>query len=315
MSKILFLGLMLFTPLLQAEDDVFEGSIVLTVPGDRLLDNIQVGVDFEDMQDLVLREDQKSADPDDMLQIGSKSLLTLRKNYKKQIRFKNTTRTTSEGVFYLFEGGDELKAFFVEPKYYTKGTDLLTSGKTDPVFRIEVFEINTVGDSEGRLLKTLDGLALEIGKENEILIQQPVNTGTRVAVRLMAMETEDNHVLHIPVRKTGNFLCLYDDGVNEGYSRHFNASVGFRYLRRDHAARTRRLRAFQMVSDEINNFVRNSAYYGSGKVVEIPLKIRMKLAPRGASEANRIVIGPPAPAQPADVKKEEKKPRRNLLGF
>ncbi|MBW7875969.1 MAG: hypothetical protein H3C47_08280 [Candidatus Cloacimonetes bacterium] len=299
----------------EPERDVFEGSIVLTVPGDRLLDTLQVGVDFEEVEDLILREDQKSADSDNMMQIGSKALITLGKNYKQKIRFKNSKMTSSEAVFYLFEQGDELKSIFIEPKYYTKGTEFNSDGKTEPVFRIEVFEVGTVGDTEGRLMKSIENLSLHIGKENEIVINQPINSGTRVGVRLSAMETEDSHVLHIPVKKAGNYLCQYDDGVNEGYSKYYNAAIGFRYLRKDTAAKNRRLRAFQMVADEINNFVRNSSSYGSPRVVEIPVKIRMRLAPKGVAEANRIVIGPPAPEKPLDEKKEDPKRKKNFLGF
>src|SRR5690606_35770640 len=119
------------------DQNIFEGQISLTVPGNRTLDTIQFGVDFEDLQAIELSEDQGSEEPDDVIQIGSKNVLTLKMNYKKKVRYRNTKMTSSEAVFYLFENADELKSVTITPRYYTKGLEFNEHGKTEPVFQIE----------------------------------------------------------------------------------------------------------------------------------------------------------------------------------
>ncbi len=312
--RAILLGMM--TTMIAAQEpdqNIFEGQISLTVPGNRTLDTIQFGVDFDELQAIELSEDQGSEEPDDVIQIGSKNVLTLKMNYKKKVRYRNTKMTSSEAVFYLFENADELKSVTITPRYYTKGLEFNEHGKTEPVFQIEVMEVGRVGDAEGRIMKSIDNLSFEIGKPNEVMLNVNVNSGRRVALRLFAMETEEPHVIHLPVRRQGSFLALYEDGIGEEPRKVFNAPVSLRYEQKNLKARQQRMRAFQMVADEINNYVRNSAYYGTPKVVEIPLKIRMRLTPEGM-QAQKIIIGPP-PAPEEEGAEESQPRRRGILGF
>ena len=282
--------------------DEFEGIFTITLPANRILDSMELGVDFDKERDLVAQEDHSSTSPQGMIQVGSKSVITMTKSYRGKLRLKNTKKTNSAVYFYLFKRALELKSIYLTPKYYTKGNDFLSSGGTEAVFQLDIIEVNNVGDTKGRLIKTLKGLAFKVGVENRIDLNHVLTAKKKLAFKLSAQSDQGIHVLHFATREKGTYPAKYDSGVKKSLIEVYNLPLRMIYTIGDSSKSQAQFKIFRKLTEEINKFVRSSAAYGTDEILEIPLKLKMKIAPKEAEKLQRSVVGP----APKIMKKKKK---------
>jgi hypothetical protein len=317
-----FLVFLLLFGLANAEDakqgtNEFRGGFTVTVPANRILDRVELGVKFSESDTLFAEEIHKSASPNDMIQVGSKDILIMRKKRKSGLKFQDTKRVSSSAVFYCFQYTTHVKSFLIEPRYYMKEGAFLKEGKTAEVFQLELIEVFFPGDENGKVVKTLGPLSFEIGVMNRVPVDYDVSKGKRLAVRLSCVNTEEMHVLHVPVAGEGGFPGEYHDGSGK-VLKFYNSWTGFEYLLPKNQNNS--MSVFSQLTDEINRYVRNNEAYGTEQVLEIPIKLYMKLAPEGAENELKVKVGPEIPEsekKDAGMKPEpeEKKKRRGLFSI
>ncbi|PCJ19325.1 MAG: hypothetical protein COB02_08020 [Candidatus Cloacimonadota bacterium] len=280
----------------------FEGVFTITLPANRILDSMEIGVDFDKERDLIAQEDHNSDGPQSMVQIGVKSVLTMKKNYRGKLRVKNTRKVESSLYFYLFKKASELKSIYLTPKFYTKGNEFISDGGTEAVFRLDVIEVNNIGDTKGRLIKTLKGIAFELGVENRIDLNHVLTPKKKLAFKLSAESKNDIHVLHFPVRNIGTYPAKYDSGVKENLIEVYNLPLRMIYTIGDNRKSQAQYKIFRKLTEEINKFVRSSSAFGTDEILEIPLKLKMKIAPEEVEAIQRSIAGP----IPKKVKKKKR---------
>ena len=89
----------------------FEGSFSITIPGDRLLKSMKLGVKSSQNQYMTINQNQSYAQPDSMIQVGNLSRMTLKKSQRGKLRYKGSERSSIQAVFYLFDNVKLLKKF------------------------------------------------------------------------------------------------------------------------------------------------------------------------------------------------------------
>lgn len=272
--------------------DKFEGVFTITLPANRVLSSMEIGVDFDKERDLVAQEDHSSEAPQGMIQVGSKSVLTMKKNYRGKLRVKNTKKVNSAVYFYLFKKANELKSIYLTPKFYTKDNELRYEGGTEPVYRLDLIEVDGVGDTKGRLVKSLKGIAFKVGVENRIDLNYVLNPKKKLAFKLSAESKGGIHVLHFPVRSKGTYPSTYDSGVKKELSEVYNMPLRMIYTIGNSTKTIAQYKIFRKLTEEINRFVRSSSAFGSDEILEIPLKLKMKIAPKETEKVQRSVVGP-----------------------
>ena len=117
------------------------------------------------------------------------------------------------------------------------------------------------------------------------------------------------HSLHLGVNKKGTWPGLYLVGKDEKHV--YNAPIRFSYTKL--ADKKKEPVVFRALTRQINEYVRSSERYGTDEVVEIPITLKMKLAPEGKKEVKKIILGPPPP--PKREKKVIPKKKKNFFGF
>jgi len=286
------------------EPEAFSGTFTLTVPANRLLDSMELGVEFDAVRDVVSGEFQGTENPTDMILLGSKKVITVRKDRRGRVRSKNEKRVQSSAWFYLFSATREVKTFTLKPLYYSRGASLIKTGVTDPVFQCDVYLVDRIGAMQGTLVKTVREVSLAIGMENEIGIHQRLEPSQKLAIRVFVPKNEDQ-VLHLPVRKMGTYPGNYLNGLTPTSDAFYNAPVRFTFTLPEKDRSPETLVLFRRLTRSINAYIRSHPKFGASEIIEVPVSLKMRLAPEGQHYVTESFAGPPPPPPPPP------KPRKN----
>lgn len=264
--------------------DVFEGSFTVTVPGDRLLEKAELGVSFDGIQSVVKEERHHALSPTSMVQIGNLPQITLKKNYKGRMRLKDSKKRSIKPWFYLYSMASHLQSVEIEPSYYSKGNEFHTNSKTDPVFRILFYEVDRVGEVQGKEIKVLENVQFEIGKKNTFPVNLKIEKDKKLAVSI-EVDSEETHYLHLKSRKEGKYPFLLSN--REGT--YYNGPIQFRFESKlDQVQRERDLVHHKLVK-EINQFVRSHSDFGTSRVIEVPVQLKLQLAPKSKIQSALLI--------------------------
>ena len=305
---LLLIGLFFSLAAVQAAADKFEGSFSITIPGDRLLKSIKLGVDLPQNRDMIVNQNQAYGQADSMIQVGNLSRIIFKKSYKGKLRYKDSEQSSIQAIFYLYDNVDLLKTFSIEPKFYSKDNEFHSKGITDKVFTLEFLEVDRVGEANGKSLKKIESLAFNIGKKNNFNLNLRPQNGKKIAVKLSTQNT-GQHFLHFPVKKRGKYPFDLNNLQGGLIKRVYAAPINFSYVlsKARNADRSNDLN-FRQLTREVNNFVKSHPDYGKSRVIEVPISLQMNLMNSNEPQELKAVVGPPR-------KKSSKKRRRNFLGF
>jgi hypothetical protein len=287
---------------------VFSGVFTLTVPANRLLQSMELGVEFDALRDVVGEEFQGSEKPTDMILLGSKKVITVRRDRRGRVRRRTEKDVQSAAWFYLFSAAREVKTFTIKPMYYSRGASLIKTGVTDPVFQCDVYLVDAVGSMKGRLVKTVNHISLALGMENEIGIHQRLEASQKLAIKIFVPQV-DPHVLHLPVRKTGIYPGHYTDGLLLSGELFYNAPVRFTFTLPEKDRSPESLVLFRKLTRSVNAYIRSHSKFGANEIIEIPVSLKMRLAPEGQTHITEAFADspPPPPAPPPKPRKNRKR--------
>ncbi len=311
---LLFLGIFFSFKAIQAVDK-FEGTFSVTIPGDRLLKSMKLGVKSSQNQYMTINQNQSYAQPDSMIQVGNLSRMTLKKSQRGKLRYKGSERSSIQAVFYLFDNVKLLKKFSIEPKFYSKNNEFHSTGQTDKVFALEFMEVTRIGEVHGKSMKKIKSISFQIGQENNFNVDLRPQNGKKIAVKLSTLSTGE-YFLHLPVKKSGKYPIELLNRDNNRIRKVYAAPVKFSYipikLGSDNSDDGLN---FYQLTNEVNNFVKSHPDYGKSTVIDVPISLQMNLVGPDDSEALEAVVGPPQKKSISRDGKSSKKRRRNFLGF
>ncbi len=284
---ILFFSL---TAVKNAED--FEGNFSITIPGNRLLKSIKLGVELPQTQKVLVTQNQSNNSPDSMVQVGKLSRITVKRNRKGKLRYKDSLQSSVQAVFFLYDNIQVLDTFSIKPKFYSKNDEFHSRGSTDKVFILEFLEVDRVGEFKGKLLKKIQSIALDIGKENRFNLGLKPSSGKKIAVKLYT-QGSDQHFLHFPAKKQGKYPFDLLDLKTDLVKRWYSAPISFSYIHSKSLNVDRsESSVFHQLASQVNHFVKSHSDYGSNTIIEVPIKLQMKLEKMNEAQKIRALIGP-----------------------
>lgn len=279
-----------FAPITEGKD--FEGTFTITIPGNRLLKSMELGVDVPSNPSVIITQNQSEDVLDSMVQVGNLSKVTLTKNRQGRLRYKGSEKNSIQAIFYLYDNVELVKTFTITPRFYSKNNEFHSKGITDKIFNLEFYEIDRVGDLRGKLLKKIESVSFEIGHENSFDLDLKPLAGKKIAVKLISQDV-GQQFLHFPTKKSGQYPFSLIDLKGRLVKRGYSAPISFSYvvLRPSNGHQSTESRLLQLTS-EVNHFVKSHPDYGKDRVIEVPIKLQMNLKDLSKSDKTEDLVGP-----------------------
>ncbi len=258
--------------------EVRESEVLLTVPADGNLNRIEL---YLDAPGNLAREEQVLEESDSLLSIG---------------RVKQTVVDFSEGekmvkgravvdqpvLFYLYSPTSQVESFEIRIVSAASADGFKTSGVTPSTFVVEALELPSVGTARGRSLKRFDDVSFRIGELNRFPLGLEINPDKTFGVRIWARSGEwDEMSVQIKASHKGRYpahvLRRDSEGQLEASSGQFHPDVAFSYRGVPSGGKFLVGNPLERLAEQINNFVRGQS--GRGGTIQVPLKVRLHVAP------------------------------------
>ena len=277
-------------PVIRGED--FEGTFTITIPGNRLLKSMKLGVELPQNPNILTTQNQSNNFPDFMVQIGNLSKVTFTKSRKGKLRYKNSKQNSVQAIFYLYDNVELVKTFTIKPRFYSKNNEFHSEGITDKVFILEFLEIDRVGDTEGKVLKKIESVGFKIGYENSFDLDLKPSNGKKIAVKLLTQGV-GQQFLHFATNKSGEYPFDLTDLRGRLVKRGYSAPISFSYVasRPPNSNQSKESRFLQL-TNEVNHFVKSHKDYGKDRVIEVPIKLQMNLKDLNKAQKAKALVGP-----------------------
>lgn len=289
----------------QGIPDIFKGEFTLTIPADRLLNKMSLRVSVEKSRDLIETEDQQAANPSEVVFVGRRKDIKVSKD--RRGRFQMREGQEKDGVLWLYPLAPvhEIKTLNFKPRFYTREDVFHDRGMTDPDFALDIIEVDSVGQVEGQVVKTIEGLGFQIGADNLIQIHYRLNAGKRVAMRLRSNSTATAY-LHVPVNNLGTYPGVYlENGTRS--RKIFNPPVSISFILSSEVKNIQRDIPMRDLTRDVNRYLQSHPSHGMEGIIDIPVRLEMELAPRTSPKKVE-----PVPAKAVDSKKTaDEKPSNN----
>ncbi|MEE2924103.1 MAG: hypothetical protein VX619_04915 [bacterium] len=270
----------------------FEGNFIVTIPGNRLLKSMKLGVELSRDPDIFSIQRQFNEVADFMIQVGNLSKVTFTKNRKGELRYKNSEQNSIQAIFYLYDNVELVKTFTIKPRFYSKNNEFHSKGITDKVFNLEFLEVDRVGDTTGKLLKKIESVAFEIGSENSFNLDLKPSNGKKIAVKLNTQDV-GQQFLHFATKKNGEYPFHITDLKGILIKKGYSAPISFSYIvLRSPNSNYALGSTFHQLTSEVNQFVRSHSDYGKDIVIEVPIKLQMNLEDLDEAQRFKTSVGP-----------------------
>jgi len=250
--------------------------IPLRLPPGTRVKSVSLSLEGEDQ---TVVEDQSAEEPDSIVNIGWTRDTTV--GFDKSNQVLNKKKLTDHiAIFFLFSGVISVREFEITPSFFKHGDELVDNGRTPAMFRMEVLELNRIGDVEGRIVKVLDRVAFTLGEPNRIPLDVEIQEGKKVGVRLAIpgdMTSGQDVLLQVKASKKGRFavrLLADDEAANGKESVRYQPHVKFAFVPRKGDIETFSNTA-EGVAAKINRYLERNAAQGGD--VEIPLRLKVEL--------------------------------------
>ena len=289
-TSILLILFFSFTLITSTED--FEGTFTITIPGNRLLKSMKLGVESSPSQPSLIIQNQLSTDADSMVQVGNIAKVTLTRHGKSKLRYKASEDNALQAIFYLYDNAERLERFIIRPKFYSKNNEFHSKGMTDKIFNLEFIDVDRVGQNKGILLKKIESVAFDIGSENSFQLDLKPAKGKKIAVKLFAQDV-GQHFLHFPTKKNGEYPFDLIDQKGRLVRRAYSAPISFNYVLRSSPNHKPLMDSkFNQLTDEVNHYVRSHVNYGKNTLIEVPIRLEMNLKDVTKTPKMKTLVGP-----------------------
>jgi hypothetical protein len=233
---------------------------------------------LEDAEEKAEVEDQATAEPNSIMNIGRGRPFEVGFKGEKVLESRRGLEDVAV-IFYVFSGVIKLKEFEITPVFFKKGDDLEDTGETPAIWRLEVLAVNRIGDTDGRVLKTLDDQPLKIGEVNSFPFDVDIPAGKKVGVKLsLPLEKKVNKAVFLQLKasKKGKFPAnvLTSRGDSEpDVIVQYNPSVRFTFVPRAGDLDTFSNPTESLIA-QINRYIEK---HGKGEEkVAVPLKVKVE---------------------------------------
>ena len=279
----------------------FKGEFTLTIPAGRSLQRISLKVDVEQSRDLVETEDQEAVNPSEVIFVGRRKDIKVSRD--RRGRFQMREGQEKEGVLFVYPLAPvyEIKAISFRPRFYTVGDVFHDRGITDSIFALDIIEVDGVGETEGQVVKTIDGLSFQIGAENQVQIHYRLNMGKRLALRLRSTSSNTAY-LHVPVNNLGTYPGIYLENGNRS-RKIFNPPVSVSFILSPEVKDIQREIPMRHLTRDVNRYLQSHPSYGMEGIIDIPVRLEMELAPEEkVKKVEPAIKGPAGPPKMSDEK-------------
>lgn len=255
-----------------------EARVRLRLPVGSRVEAVALVVEGEESNRI---EDQAAQDPDTVLTIGRLRSRVVGFDDSKVL--ERGQLADHAGVFYVFSGVEVLKEFSITPFFFRDGDEIVDTGRTPPIIRIEALVLDRIGDTEGEVARVLDGVALELGEENRIPLPVRIPRGKKAGVRVSIPQRgrkEKEVFLHVKAARKGRNPAnqvTVTGGGSESTTTVFGAAVRFVFVARLGDIDTFGEDPRESLLAQINRYLARHRSEGEGGEVEVPLRVRLQL--------------------------------------
>lgn len=287
-------------PKKQVPPDTFRGEFTLTIPADRLLGNISLKVSVEESRDLVETEAQRTENPSEVVFVGHRRDVSVRKDRRGRIRLRQGKPKEGVLIMYPLAPVFEIKTITFRPRFYTREEVFHDKGTTDPDFALDILEIDKIGELEGTVVKSLEGLSFKIGEDNLMEIHHRLSEGKRAAIRLRS-STEKISYLHVPMNNLGTYPAFYVENGKRS-RKIFNPPISISFILSSETKGIQRQIPMRYLTRDVNRYLQSHPSHGMQGIIEVPVRLEMELAPEKSAEKRE-----PEPRGPEGATGSEKK--------